>query len=595
MTDFANISTSGFHKRRSSNAFLGTVQRGGRPAIQIAIWGVNTQWLYDNLLERYIGWKIANYSMLDLDRFTSRRSTIFAPNGVIATSQPLAAQAGINIMNEGGNAFDAAISAAAVLNVVEPASTGLGGDASAIYRTSGGEIMSMISCGGAPNEISISKVRDSTSIKKGCNEMPARGPYTVTVPGAAKGWETIIEKYGNLPLEEVLAPAITYSQEGYPVTEIISKRWQDVEDILTTHNAKDTYFVNSKAPNPGETIKLPNLGESLKKIGENGADIVYDGVIGEKIVKEVRKAGGYLSMADLSNFKPEFAEPVSTTYYGNVVYESPPPSQGLITLEALNIMEEIDINQYTKVSPESIHCSAEAMKLSIIDGHRHITDPIYGEIPDITSKKYAANRAKEIDCGSSSTHAGFKNIYSEHSNTVVISVGDREGNLITFINSLFNDFGSGLVAGDSGIVIQNRGRSFSLDRDHPNSLQPGKRPFHTLIPALVKFDQNDWATFGVMGGDMQPQGHVQVLSNILNHEMPLQAALDHPRWRIAENGDVDVEARLDDHLLAKLPRFGHNIKIKEPDNFGGAQIVRRNVDTLSAATEPRKDGVAIGY
>jgi gamma-glutamyltranspeptidase/glutathione hydrolase len=554
----------------------------------------------------------------DPDRFTSRRSTVYAPNGLVATSQPLAAEAGVEILREGGNAFDAAVATAAALNVVEPTSTGLGGDVFALYRTADGEVGAMRSCGGAPAEATIENVEAALREDENADEyypesrgyatdspeeagMPFLGPHAVTVPGTARGWEATVQQLGQLTLADALQPAIEYATEGYLVSEIIAGHWTGAEDLFTDEHAREAYLKDGRAPEVGERMTLPRLGESMRKIAEQGADVVYEGEIAEQIAGEIQDEGGFMTVEDLADFEPEFLDPVSTTYNGAEIFELPPNNQGLIALEALNIAEELGAGEHPLDSPERIHYFAEAMKRAFHDGHRYITDPQFEEIPPLASDEWAEKRAESI--GETADHDvsfGVPDSHAEDADTVLLTVADDEGNLVSFINSRFAGFGSGVVAGDTGIALQNRGASFSLDPEHPNSLEPGKRPFHTLIPALAKFDEDDWAAFGVMGGYMQPQGHAQVISNIVDYGLPLQAALDLPRWRYRESGELAVEGRLDGTVQSKLARKGHDVTVLPPVMFGGAQITRlegleSGEPIISGATEPRKDGNATGY
>ncbi|ELY97228.1 gamma-glutamyltransferase [Natrialba chahannaoensis JCM 10990] len=551
---------------------------------------------------------------IDLDRFDSKRSTAYAKRGMVATSQPLAAQAGVSILQDGGNAFDAAVATAAALNVVEPTSTGLGGDVFALYRTAEGEVGAMRSCGGAPAETSIETVRESLrdlddpgkyypesrgyavdgDADEDELEMPFLGPHTVTVPGTARGWEATVQELGRKTLGDVLEPAIHYATEGYPVSPVIAHHWSGAEELFTDENAREAYLFDDESPDPGQVVTLPKLGESMQRIADEGADAFYEGDIADAIVEEIQAAGGGMSRDDLASFEPEFIDPVETMYNGATVYELPPNNQGLIALEALNIAEEIGAGEYDYDSPERVHAFTEAMKLAFVDGHHYITDPEYETIPPLASKSFASERANAIgDTPIQDPAVGVPNANAEDADTVLLTVTDDEGNLVSYINSRFAGFGSGLVAGETGIALQNRGASFSLDPDHPNSLEAGKRPFHTLVPAIAKLDEDDWLAFGVMGGYMQPQGHVQVLSNLIDYDMSLQDALDAPRWRYREDGTLGVEDRLP--ALTKLARRGHDVGVLPPVMFGGAQIVRQNGNALSGATEPRKDGAAIGY
>jgi gamma-glutamyltranspeptidase/glutathione hydrolase len=538
--------------------------------------------------------------MVDLDSYNSRRSTVYGQRGVVATSQPLAAQAGISILQRGGNAFDAAVATAAALNVVEPTSTGIGGDVFGLYRTADGDLGGLRSCGGAPAEATIETVRDAVAEEEDIDpadaEMPDTGPHTVTVPGTARGWETTIEELGRLTLAEVLEPAIRYATEGYPVTEVIASHWTSAEELFTEDHAREAYLLDGRAPRVGETMRLPALGETMRAIGEEGADVVYEGYVAEAIAEEVQSKGGFLTVDDLASFEPEFLDPISTRYNGVDVFELPPNNQGLIALEALNIAQVRGAGEYDLRSPERVHEFAESMKLAFHDGHRYIADPEYEEIPPLASMDYARERAALIgeEC-LEDVSFGVPNTPAEDADTVLLCVADDEGNLVSYINSRFAGFGSGLVAGETGIALQNRGSSFSLDPSHPNRLDPGKRPFHTLIPALAHLGEDDWAAFGVMGGYMQPQGHVQVVSNLVDYGMSLQAALDEPRWRYREDGTLAVEDHLAAGLATRLARKGHDVRILPGLQFGGAQIVRNDAGTLSGATDPRKDGLAIGY
>jgi gamma-glutamyltranspeptidase/glutathione hydrolase len=530
-----------------------------------------------------------------VDEFGSRRSTVYGPNGAVATSQPLAAQSGLRILQAGGNAFDAAVATAATLNVTEPTSTGLGGDVFMLYHSADGEVGAMRACGGAPSGAKRDRVRaavaDDRGLARGSVAMPQTGPHTVTVPGTARGWEATVEEFGRLTLADALEPAIEYAVDGYPVTEVIADAWTQAETLFDTDHARSAYLVDGeRAPKPGETVRLNRLGESLRAIAEEGADVVYEGYIADAIAEEVQRAGGFLTVEDLANFEVEFPEPVSVSYGDATVYELPPNNQGLIALEALAIADEIGAREYDPGSAARIHYLAEAMKRAFHDGHRYITDPDFEEIPPLASAEWAKKRAESVDETASNVSFGVPDSNAEDADTVLLCVGDSEGNVVSYINSRFAGFGSGLVAGDTGIALQNRGASFSLDPDHPNRLEPGKRPFHTLIPGVLERGENDWSAFGVMGGYMQPQGHLQTLVHLLDDGMTLQRALDAPRWRYRESGRLAVEARLPTAVQNGLLRRGHDLEVLSPGMFGGAQIVRNDDGTLSGATEPRKDG-----
>ena len=536
----------------------------------------------------------------DLDRFDSRRSTVYAPEGVVATSQPLAAEAGVEILRQGGNAFDAAVATAAALNVVEPTSTGLGGDVFAAYRTADGDIGAMRASGGAPAEASLEAVRervaDGSDADPGDVSMPMHGPHAVTVPGTARGWEATVEKLGRLELAETLGPAIEYATEGYPVTEVVSAQWQHGEELFDDEHAREAYLFSGAAPSVGQTVRLPKLGASLERIAEGGADVLYEGEIAEAIAAEVQSKGGFMTVDDLAGFEVEWPELLSTTYNGAEVFEMGPHNQGQIALEALNIAEEIGAGEHPYDSADRVHAFAEAMKLAFTDGHYHVTDPEYESVPPLHAKAYASERAAAIgEEPLTDVDVGTPAATGEDADTALLCVADGAGNVVSYINSRFAGFGSGLVAGDTGIALQNRGASFSLDPDHPNRFEPGKRPFHTLVPALARLNDEDWLGFGVMGGYMQPQGHVQVLANLIDYDMPLQAALDAPRWRYRADESLGVEDRLPTGIAPKLDRRGHDVRVLQPGLFGGAQAVRNDGDTLSGATEPRKDGQVAGF
>jgi gamma-glutamyltranspeptidase/glutathione hydrolase len=534
----------------------------------------------------------------DLDRFGSRRSTVYARNGMVATSQPLAAQAGVEALRDGGNAFDAAVTTAAVLNVVEPMSTGVGGDAFALYRTADGDVGALRSCGGAPADATIETVRERVAERSDGDpasvSMPGAGPLAVTVPGTARGWERLVEDHGTRSLAAALEPAVEYATTGFPVSEVIADAWTVAETLFTDADARAEYLLDGRSPEPGEVVTLPNLGETLATIAADGADALYEGALADRVAETVRDRGGLLAADDLAGFEPEYVDPVSTTYRGAEVYELPPNNQGLVALEALNVAAELDAGGYDYDSPERVHYFAEALKRAFHDGHHYITDPAFEDVPALGSKAYAAERAATVGERAGTVSIGGPDAPGD-GDTVLLTVADDEGNVVSFINSIFGLFGSGVVVPGTGITLQNRGSSFSLDPDHPNRIEPGKRPFHTLIPGLVRLGSDDWAAFGVMGGYMQPQGHLQVLANLLAYDMPLQAAMDAPRWRYRADGSLAVEDRFPDGLLPKLARRGHEVVVRPPGDFGGGQITRLAGGVVSGATEPRKDGTAAGF
>ncbi|MFB6218208.1 MAG: gamma-glutamyltransferase family protein, partial [Halobacteriaceae archaeon] len=405
-----------------------------------------------------------------LDSFDSRRSTAYAPEGVVATSQPLAAEAGVQRLREGGNAFDAAVTTAAVLNVVEPMSTGLGGDVFALYRTADGEVGALQSQGPGPANVSRAELRRAAEAETGTAEMPLKGALPVTVPGTARGWEATVRELGRGTLAAALGPAIEYAREGYPVTEVIASHWGT--DLRGDDAVVGEYLPGGDAPNAGETVRLESLGETMATIAEAGADAVYEGPIAAEIVETVQDHGGFLERSDLAGFEPRFVDPVSTTYGGAAVYELPPPNQGLLALEALNVAEAAGAGDHPVDSVAATHRYAEAMKRAFHDGHRYITDPDFRSVPDLADEAYAAERAADIGESASDVSVGSPP-NAEDADTVLLTAADSEGNVVAYINSLFHGFGSGLVAGGTGITLQNRGASFALDDDHPNRFEPG--------------------------------------------------------------------------------------------------------------------------
>jgi len=457
----------------------------------------------------------------------------------------------------------------------------------------------MQACGGAPGDATVDALRESIADEEDIDpadaRLPERGPHTVTVPGTAGGWAATVERFGHLALADVLDPAIGYAGEGYPVTPVIAHMWRHTTDAFVGEHAREAYLPDGDAPTTGQHVRFPDLAETLRALADEGADAVYRGHVGEAIVDEVQSRGGLLSLDDLERFEVRWPDPISTTYGGATIHELPPNNQGPVALEALNVAEALEAGSKPAGSDERVHEFVEAMKIAFHDGHHHITDPDHEDVPDLTTKEYARERADEVGDFAGEYDVGVPNTPAEDADTVLLTVADDGGNVVSYINSLFMGFGSGLVAEGTGVVLQNRGASFSLDPAHPNHVAPGKRPFHTLIPAVAEFGPDDRAAFGVMGGYMQPQGHLQVLSNLLDDGDDLQTALDRPRWRYRESGQLAVEPHFDSHLANELVRRGHEVVVQPPVLFGGAQVVRNHEGTLSGATEPRKDGEVVGY
>jgi gamma-glutamyltranspeptidase/glutathione hydrolase len=517
---------------------------------------------------------------------------------MVASSQPLASQVGVEILKRGGNAVDAAIAMAATLNVTEPMMTGIGGDAFImVYWSKTGELKGLNASGRAPQALDLRYF-----MKKGFKTVPVEGMESITVPGAFDGWVTLLEKYGNLKLAELLAPAIQYAEDGFPVMEKTAEDWQAEVALLKKNPAASAnYLVNGRAPKAGEIFRQPNLARSFRILARDGRDAFYKGEIARKISDYCQKNGGFISLKDLAAQKSEWVEPISTEYHGYTVYEMPPNGQGLTALIALNILEGFDLASLSSQPDRYFHTLIEATKLAFADRNRYIADPSFEKVPvaELLSKEYAAKRRTLIDPNKAldSPLPGEVNVGSD---TTYFTVVDKDGNAVSFINSLFDSFGSGVVAGDTGIVLQNRGTAFSLNAEHPNRIEPGKRPFHTIIPAMVFKDNQLVMSFGVMGGAIQPQGHVQVLVNIIDLKMGLQQALDAPRFRFVSGRNVLLEDELGVTVIGRLLEKGH-LRASPPgimrSSMGGGQAIMIDPvnKTLLGASDPRKDGLALGY
>jgi gamma-glutamyltranspeptidase/glutathione hydrolase len=515
--------------------------------------------------------------------FPSHRSVVMSNNGLVATSQPLAAQAGLRILMAGGNAIDAAVATAAMLNVVEPMSTGVGGDLFALtYIAKTDQLTALNGSGRAPTALSIDYLR-----RLGYTDMPEMGPLSITVPGTVDGWATLIDRHGSMPFSEVLKPAIDYAEQGFPVSEIIATEWQEVEAALQG----TTYLVNDHTPRAGEVFRNPELAGTLRMIADGGREAFYRGPLASVMTNHVQAVGGVLSAADLAQHMSTWDSPISTNYHGVDIYECPPNGQGIVALLALNILENVDLRSMGYGSTAYYHHILEALKLAFADGFAHIADPSKVPVPidELLDKDYAALRRKLIDPDRARRHtlAGLP-----RGGTVYLTVVDKDRNACSLINSIYYGFGSGVIVPGTGIVLHNRGALFSLDEAHPNALAPGKRPFQTIIPAMAFKDGRLWSSFGVMGGYIQPQGHTQVMLNAIDFGMNPQQALDAPRvvWRF-ENS-ISVEAGIDNRALAAL---GH--EIIPANGFGGGQMIVIDPDSgaLLGGSDPRKDGCAIGY
>lgn len=524
-------------------------------------------------------------------QFASRRSTVMAPHGAVASSQPLAVQAGLTTLKQGGNAVDAAVATAAVLNVVEPGSTGIGGDVFAIvYDSRTGSLDGLNASGWSPRNASIEGYK-----RLGFTKMPLYGLFSITVPGALAGWEALLERFGTLSFREVLEPAITYARNGFPVSEIIARSW--AEDKLSQHLGGDEYLIQGRAPRPGERFRQKHLAATLEAVAEGGADVFYRGDLSQAIVSFMEQNGGLLEADDLSEFEPEWVTPISIEYDGYTLYELPPNGQGLCALEALKIASTFDLTACEFNTATYLHPLIESMKLAFADGHHFITDPRFRSIPveHLVSEAYCRKRGELI----TDTALRTTSQRPSGSDTVYLTVVDKDRNMVSFINSLYHGFGSGVVVAGTGIILQNRGSSFKLDEAHSNCLEPRKRPYHTIIPAMMYKDGAPFMSFGVMGGHMQPQGHLQVASNIVNFQMNPQDALDAPRFHFVDGKKVLVEDSIPRKVVTELTQKGHQIEVRPRLSlpFGGGQIivVDPEKDCLYAGSDPRKDGCALGY
>ncbi len=520
------------------------------------------------------------------------RSAVRAMNGMIATSQPLASAAGLRILQQGGNAIDAAVAAAATLCVVEPMMVGPGGDMFAIvWDAKRKELKALNASGRSPQAISIDELK-----KRGLDGMPSGGIHTVTVPGAVDGWAKLLERFGTMKLPQVLAPAIEYAERGFPVTDVIAADWELYGLSHKDHpDFAATYLPNGKPPAPGEIFVNKNLANTLKKIAAQGPDVFYRGEIAAKIVKFANEEGGLHTLRDFANQTSNWVEPISVNYRGYTVYEMPPNTQGMAALQMLNILEGYDVGKLGHNTVEYLHLLVEAKKQAFIDRGRHIADPAFYQAPldKLLSKDYAAEMRKRIDKNQVAGPTGSGPRGGE--DTVYLTVVDKDRNVVSFIQSIFSAFGSGLVAGDTGIILHNRGAGFSFDPNNPNKLEGGKRPFHTIIPAMVLKDGRPWLTFGVMGGDMQAQGHAQVLLNIIDFGMDVQRAGEQPRFRHFDSG-LALESEIGAEVRKALEAKGHRLTVS-PGAFGGYQaiMIDPNTGALFGGSDPRKDGCAIGW
>ena len=526
-------------------------------------------------------------------RYPSRRYPVYARGGMVNCSSPQASAAGLEVLQKGGNAMDAAVAAAATLTVVEPTANGLGSDAFAIiWSEKDQQLFGLNSSGKSPGLASLEQLAKDGLGKDG--QMPRWGWAPVTVPGAVRAWTELNERFGKLSLEEVLKPAIRYADQGYPCSPVLSSAWERALSLFRI-NLQGACFEpwfrcfapEGQAPRPGDIIRLPDHAATLEEIALSRGESFYSGRIARKIDAESRKYGGYLRYEDLAAHEALWVEPLKVSYRGFEVCELPPNGQGIVALMALNILNRFSLTE--KDAGETCHRQIEAVKMAFADAFHFVTDPAYMQADprDYLTEKHAAARAAAMQ----ETARVWTHQAPPKSGTVYLCCADGEGNMVSFIQSNYNGFGSGIVVEGCGIALQNRGADFSLNPRDINCLQPGKRSYHTIIPGFLMKDGRPLGPFGVMGAYMQPQGHVQVVSNLIDFHLNPQQALDAPRWQWMREGHVTVEESFDPAIVEDLKHRGHQIEIsRNTASFGrGQMILRQEYGVLVGGTEPRTD------
>jgi gamma-glutamyltranspeptidase/glutathione hydrolase len=530
------------------------------------------------------------------------RSVVSTQLGIVAASHPLAARAGVEMLERGGNAVDAAIAANATIGLMEPAMNGIGGDLFVIYyEAKTGKLYGLNSGGWAPTGLTAQFLRS-----KGQTRMPGSGIYSVTVPGAVAGWDALRSRFGTKRFSELLAPAIYYAENGFPLSEVIARGWGTTASLnrLSLHpNSTNTFLIGGRAPKDGEIFRNPDLAKSLRLIADEGRDGFYNGPTAQAILQISRELGGTMTAADLAEYKPEWVTPISTTYRGWTVTELPPNSTGIAALMMLNIMEQYPLGAWGFHSTKALHVMIEAKKLAYADLIRYIGDPAFSKLPvdALLSKSHGAQRSKLIDvnkaaCSVEPAHLeGYTNAAGQ--DTIYLSAIDKDGNIVSLIQSNYGDFGSGLVAPGTGFILHNRGALFTLEPNHPNTLAPRKRPLHTIIPAFMEKD-GVRIGFGIMGGFNQPQAHAQFIANIADYGLNIQEALEAGRFTKGtfQGCDVNIEPLIPAAVLGELTALGHQLNVTQPrtGTFGWGQAVMSDAAGVHyGASEPRHDGAAI--
>ncbi len=533
---------------------------------------------------------------LDLERnpYCSQRSVTIARRGVVATSQPLAVQAGIEMLQRGGNAVDAALATAISLTVLEPTSNGIGSDAFALVWD-GKKLHGLNGSGRAPAALTLDVLRAA-----GQKAMSPRGWMPITVPGAPAVWHDLHARFGKLPFTWLFEPAILYAEQGYPLSPILAYYWNAAAKSYRANTGPEyggwaeTFTPGGQAPKAGAMWASPGHAATLRLIAESGAEEFYRGEIAGKIARFARETGGYISEADLAAHTSSWVEPISTSYRGYEAWEIPPNGQGITALIGLNIVENFSLQDMERDSAESFHLQIEALKLAFADAHRYVADPDFSDVPvaALLDKGYARKRANLIGAKAIDPQAGDPNA----GGTVYLCAVDADGLMVSYIQSNYMGFGSGIVIPGTGISMQNRGHGFSMDPQHPNSLQPGKRPYHTIIPGFLTRGGEAVGPYGVMGGFMQPQGHMQMVVNLVDYEMNPQMSLDAPRWQWTSGRTVEIEADAEPSIAEGLVEMGHDVKVVMPGGgFGRGQIIwRLPTGTYAAGSDKRADGYAAG-
>jgi gamma-glutamyltranspeptidase/glutathione hydrolase len=520
--------------------------------------------------------------------YASRRNVVYANKGMVATSQPLAAQAGLQVLQAGGNAIDAAIATAAALSVVEPSANGIGGDAFALIWH-GGQLHGLNASGGAPAGMTLDKLKSM-----GLSEVPKYGPMAVTVPGTPAAWAAMSERFGRLPLTISMARAIELARDGFPVSPSVAFAWQQATKMFREQFKHDHFkhwfdtFAPERAPLAGEIWRSAGHAQTLQSIAETQAKSFYSGALAEQITSFLQASGGVMAMADLAGFKVDWCDPISVNYRGYDVWEIPPNGHGLVALIALNILKGFEFSERDTLLTH--HRQIEAIKLAFADGLAHIADPAHMRVSvaDLLSDAYADERRALIGQHALQPVAGEPS----RGGTVYLSTADAQGNMVSMIQSNYMGFGSGMVVPGTGIALHNRANNFSMQADHPNCVAPGKRPYHTIIPGFLTKGQQAIGPFGVMGGFMQPQGHVQMVMNTIDFGLNPQASLDAPRWEWERDRRVSIERSTPEHLFHALAAMGHEVSWSNNRiGFGRGQIIWRNDQgVLCGGTEPRTDG-----